>query len=369
MILRSATATWLTVLCLVGSACNTAGSRKAERLQTLADRLQVEKSLPGISIAIAQGSSVPITATAGSASIEDRTAVAPETAFFVGSISKNIFATVALQLVDNGRLDLDDPLSTFVEWPSGDEITLKMLMNHTAGIPEYLTDDRFELLDDTIPEFFARPRPPSEILEMLQDRGPTFDPGSRQQYSNTNALLLGEVIRHATGRSLGEVYESVIAKPLELHNTYLYGVDTIDRPRARGYSSASHWGAKDGKLVECSFADDALPDSADGSVVASAADLLRYHQALREGRILSDESWTAMSTVERGLHNGFNYLLGEGQFGPYAGNVGRAMGHVAASIYYPDHDLYLVVLANRGDGQLPITELVEAWLSIDEAPR
>ena len=83
-------------------------------------------------MAIARGSEKPICAAAGWANIDTEAPVKPETRFFIGSVSKNLFSTIALMLVDEGRLSLDDPLSKFVEWPRGDEITLRMLMNHTS---------------------------------------------------------------------------------------------------------------------------------------------------------------------------------------------------------------------------------------------
>ncbi|MCP4897222.1 MAG: beta-lactamase family protein [bacterium] len=356
---------WLSALLipllLTFSACVVDGTDDGERLQLIVDQLFEENDFPGISVAIAKGQSDPLTVTAGYADVEHQVPVTPETGFFIGSISKNVFATIALILVDEERLRLDDPLSTYVAWPSGDDITIKMLMNHTSGVPEYLTSEKFQPGDNGIPDFFAFPKSAPEILTLMIDSAPAFEPGAIQQYSNTNGLLVGEVITKITGTSLVDVLKRHIATPLGLNGMYLYGETTTNYPRAQGYSAASHWGAKDGELINCSFADNALPDSADGSVVSTAADLLRYHQALRGDKLLSTSSWNAMTTVEPGLHNGLSYLLGEEQFGPYAGNVGRAMGHVAASIYYSDSETYVVLLVNRGDGALPLAGLVERW--------
>ena len=69
-----------------------------------------------------------------------------------------------------------------------------------------------------------------------------------------------------------------------------------------------------------------------------------------------------LNTIEPGRHNGLSYLIGEGPFGSYAGNVGRAMGHVAFNVYYADHDLYVAVLLNHGESQLSLDALVKPWL-------
>ena len=242
-------------------------------------------------------------------------------------------------------------------------MTLRMLLNHTSGIPEWLTMDLFENRVNGTPKFFASSHTPSQILAMMPNRAPVFDPGTEQQYSNTNGLLVGEIIRRVTGKELVTVLEQRVVDPLGLTHTYLYGGRTTGRPRARGYSE---YGATGDELVDCSYADEALPDSADGSVVTSAADLLRYHRALRNGELLTDSSWNAMNTVESSRHNGLSYLLGEGPFGSYAGNVGRAMGHVAFNVYYPDHDTYVVVLLNHGESQLSLDRLMEPWLEDQE---
>jgi len=352
------------------SATRPGSNARQERLQTIVDQLAGDTGIPGISVAILEGSDAPIAATAGVENRETGAPVGPDTMFFIGSISKNLFATIALRLVDRNELSLDDPLSKFVEWPRGDEITVKMLMRHTSGIPEYLTSDRYTPPEDGgFPLFFQTPRTPAEIFETLPDRAPAFDPGTRQDYSNTNGLLVGEVLRTIQGEPLHEVLEDEIVRPLGLDHMYLFGAATKERARARGYCAGERWGAPEGGMVDCSAADEALPDSADGSVVASALDLLHYHRALREGRLLSEASWSAMRTSEPGTHNGLGYLMGQGPFGRYEGNVGRAMGHVAASVYYVDHETYVVLMTNLGDAPLPLRPFLEEWFGPESSAK
>lgn len=338
-------------------------SSESIRLQSIVEQLRTDYDLPGLSVAIAKTGEEALVATAGFADLEGRIPVAADTGFFIGSVSKNLFAAVVLMLVDQGRMRLDSHLSTYVEWPRGDEVTVKMLLNHTSGIPEYMTGDVFRKSGDGgFPEFFRISRSPRDLIAVLPDREPIFDPGSSQDYSNTNGLLVGEVICEVTDQPLALAFSESIVDPLELQNTYLYGEATVERDRARGYSGAENWGAVDGKLVDCSAADEALPDAADGSIVASAGDLLRYHQALRQGELLSDISWSTMRTVDPGLHNGLGYLITQGPFGRVEGNLGRSMGHTVASVYYLDHELYMVIMFNRSDVPLPLKSFLEPWL-------
>jgi D-alanyl-D-alanine carboxypeptidase len=305
----------------------------AEVLQSQVEQLWEETGVPGIVVALAKGGGTPLVAAAGYADRDREIPLRPETPLLIGSISKNVFAAIALQLVDEGRLRLDDPLSAYLEWPRGDEVTIRMLMNHTSGIPDYFTTLSLLSSQEDVSEFFSGRHPPSEIIEMMPSRDPTFDPGSLQ--------------------------EARIVSPLGLENTYLYDETTIDRPRARGYCGMPGWVSSPGQLRDCSFADEALPNSADGSVVSSALDLLRYHQALRGGELLSDASWESMRRVELGLDNGLGYLIMTGAQGDHEGNVGRAIGHLAANVYYLDRDLFVVMMLNRGDAQLPMLRFLE----------
>jgi len=239
-------------------------------------------------------------------------------------------------------------------------------MNHMSGIPDYFGSLSLGDASDGVPEFFREHHPPAEIIRMMPSREPTFDPGAEQGYSNTNGLLLGLVIEKATGKSLGEVFDERIVEPLGLENTYLYGEATTDRFRARGYCGTPGWVEVEGELFDCSFADEALPDSADGSVVMSAADLLRYHQALRGGELLSAGSWDVMRRVEPGTVNGLAYLIMTGPEGDHEGNAGRAMGHVSANVYYVDRDLFVVMLLNRGDAPLPMRQFLARRFGAEE---
>ena len=186
---------------------------EAEILRSQVETLLEQTDLPGIAVALVEGDGEPLLAFAGYADTDRMIPVDAETPFFIGSISKNVFAVIALQLAEDGVLSLEDPLSAYVEWPRGDEITVRMLMNHSSGIPDYFGALSLST-QVSVPEFFSAPHPPPDIIRMMPDREPTFDPGTQQSYSNTNGLLVGEVIEKATGKSLGEVFDERIVSRL-----------------------------------------------------------------------------------------------------------------------------------------------------------
>lgn len=328
-------------------------------LRAQVEQLREEADLPGLVVALAEGDGPILVGAAGFADTRQRIPVDAETPFFLGSVSKNLFAAVALQLAEDGALSLEDPVSVYIETPRGDEITVRMLMNHSSGIPEYFASLGLSDGSEGVPDFFSEARPPSEILRLMPSLNPTFEPGSQQSYSNTNFLLLGRVIEEATGQLLGDVFEERIVGPLALKDTYLYDDRTFQRARARGYCGNEGWVPEGQSVADCSFADEALTNSADGSVVSSAVDLLRYHRALRGGEVLSEEAWATMRRVEPGQVNGLGYLIMTGPMGDHEGNAGRSLGHVSANVYYLERELFVVMLLNRGDAALPMRRFFE----------
>jgi len=243
---------FLAILALVLSTHSTAWAdhpSDQRRLQELVEALRMENGIPGISVAIARGGSRPLLAAAGFSDVENEVPVTPETSFFIGSVSKNLFAAVVLMLAEEELIGLDDPLSKFIEWPRGDEVTVRMLLDHTSGIPEYMTEEIFQADEGDIPEFFKKRRSPTDILAMMPSHELLFDPGSKQDYCNTNFILVGLIIEKVTEKPLAVVLEERVAKPMRLERMFLYGESTATRARARGYSGATQWGAVDGASV------------------------------------------------------------------------------------------------------------------------
>ena len=159
--------------------------------------------------------------------------------FRIGSITKTFVATVVLQLVGEGRLRLDDPVEKWLPGvvPDGDRITVRQLLNHTSGLYDYrLTlplPPSQEFLDNRWRTWTA-----AEQIERAVAHPPTFEPpGSAFAYSNTNYLVLGQIIEKVTGRSYGKEIERRIIRPLRLHRTSVPGTSPwIRGPHPHGYA-------------------------------------------------------------------------------------------------------------------------------------
>ena len=201
-----------------------------------------------------------------------------------GSIAKPWVAAVVLQLAERGRLSLDAPLPRVLpagvtgRFPNAAHITVRMLLGHRSGIPEWDTP----LMDIVIAHHLAKVWTTEEKLDLAAAQPPVFAPGTGYGYSNTDYNLLGLIIEAVTGRSWrDEVARRVISR-LGLTRTYLppSGHRSIREPYAHGY------GELDGTLVDLSGVDPSMADAAGGSaLVTTVEDLARFVDGLLAGRL------------------------------------------------------------------------------------
>ena len=222
----------------------------------------------------------------------------------VGSITKSMVATVALQLVGEGRLRLGDTVERWLPGlvPGGDEITIRMLLNHTSGIYNYTDDPGF------IPAIVADPYrywSPPELVAIATSHEPVFEPGTGWSYSNTGYILVGLVLEKVTGTPIQTLLNRRVIKPLHLHDTFFATSGRFRGSYAHGYIPPTITG--DGYLDVSGW-----PPSwawAAGAVVSNADDLARFYTALMSGRLLQPWLLKQMTTtVEVG--EGFGYGLG-----------------------------------------------------------
>ncbi|MEL6353806.1 MAG: serine hydrolase [Cyanobacteria bacterium J06627_28] len=286
----------------------------------------------------------------GLANLETETPVQVGDRFEIGSITKTFTATALLKLVDAGSLSLDDTLTDWLpetvpaNVANASEITLRQLLNHTSGVPEY----DFILLDQGMsnPLVFLRDWQPSEIVELIGDSAPFFAPGDGWQYSNTNYILAGMVIEAATGNDLATEIQDQIIAPLGLDNTFFSTTkDTIPGGYISGYLDFD----ADGSLDDVSIANLSWSWAA-GAMVSTPEDLTQYAQALYAGDLLSDAARAEMLTL---LDTGRGYEYGLGLMSFDTPELGRVLGHRGGSLgfnanmwYVPETDFTYVELLN-----------------------
>jgi CubicO group peptidase (beta-lactamase class C family) len=302
--------------------------------------------VPGLSLAIVRDGRLVEARYYGLASLELRRAVTQDTVFEIGSVTKQFTAAAILMLVEEGRVALDAPLSTYLGGvpPSWSAITIRHLLTHSSGIPDYLGLPGFA--DISFHGLSHR-----EIAQAFFEKlSPEFAPGATWAYSNTGYLLLGNVIEAASNKTYFDFLNERIFGPLGMRATRpSTPVDVIPN-RASGYEWRE--GAYENRpaLTENAYAA--------GSIVSTVRDLAKWEAALAAGRLLSKDSWRATWTahpVALGVppfDYGFGWFLDTVHGGRVMLHSGGTPGFSSAIHRFVEPRISVILLTNRGDRPL-----------------
>ncbi len=278
-----------------------------------------------------------------------------QTNFRLASFTKQFTATCIMLLAHDGKLHYDDHLTDFFpEFPAyGKSITIRNLLNHTAGLPDYediLMKQYPNTPEDEIPQIL------DGVLKLLeQQTSGKFAPGSKWEYSNSGYAVLAMIAEKVSGETFGEFLQERIFTPLKMKNTLAYQKGKKEVPhRAYGHSKI------DGAWPET----DQSPTSAvlgDGGIYSSLDDLAKWGRALRDHTLLSEEEMRpALTPVQptdgpRKFPEGKPVSYGFGWFlDPYQGHKrmshdGNTIGFRTTIQRFPNDQLTVIVLANRAD--------------------
>ncbi len=228
----------------------------------------------------------------GMANLETQTPATPETVFRIASIHKQFTAAAILLLAERDKLSLDDRLSKFVpEFPRGDEVTIRQILTHTAGIRNYTWDPDFwrsrSKVDTTTDEFVRY----IATLKPLYD----FEPGTKFNYSNSGYYLLGAVIEKVTRRPFAEFLDTELFRKADMKHTAVDRAADVVLHRASGYERVKD---QPGRFENAPFISMSTVGS-NGSIRSTTADLAKWHRALLGGRILKPSSLALMLTPGR----------------------------------------------------------------------
>lgn len=224
----------------------------------------------------------------------------PDTKHRLGSITKQFTAMLIMQLVEQGKLKLNVPISTYLpDYPkkNGDVITIHHLLTHTSGTPNMTSFPQF--WNDIMPKFYT----PQQLVNLFADSTLQFKPGERFDYSNSGYIVLGYIIEKVTGKSYEQMLQDNIFTPLKMNNTGYDHLRTIIKNRASGYE-------KNGRFyINANFIDMSVPYSA-GSMYSTVEDLYLWDQALYSNQLLKKENMDLLFTKH--ISGGPNYYYGYG---------------------------------------------------------
>ncbi|WP_405186394.1 beta-lactamase family protein [Streptomyces anulatus] len=224
----------------------------------------------------------------------------------IGSNTKAFTAVVVLQLVGEGKIDLEAFVDTYLpglvrgKGIDGSRITVRQLLQHTSGLPDY----GVHLDDDEIRNRYFEPR---ELLDLALDHPADAEPGETWGYSNTNYVLAGLIVQKVTGRPLAEEMDRRVIQRIGLRHTYFPapGEMTVREPHPRGY----HRSPQDGPLRDFTEMDPSAGWAA-GQLISTNSDLNRFFTALLAGRLLPAAQLAEMRTTVPAGTSGLRYGLG-----------------------------------------------------------
>jgi D-alanyl-D-alanine carboxypeptidase len=316
------------------------------------------------------GDDGPWVAVAGSAERGEGRPVDPEGFFRIGSITKAFVATTVLQLVDEGRIGLDEPVQPRAPGLLPDDyppITARQLLQHTSGVANYLPDAMPDV------EHYLRDQHTwsrKELLEIAFAQPRPFAPGTRLGYSNTNYVLLGLLVEALTGRHWGDEVVRRICVPLGLADTFAPRDERLPIPHATGYVTTGPG------VVDVAESTPSIYEAA-GSMISTARDVDAFLDALLGGALLPNAVLAEMLTPfpERiepvpmfGFGLGVEQLDLDGQDGPVPvyGSGGSLYGYSAMAFGDRDGARRCVLALNvatddalaTGDVLLELTRIV-----------
>jgi D-alanyl-D-alanine carboxypeptidase len=317
---------------------------------------------------------------AGLASPENEVAMTPGTPIFIASVTKLYTATTIMVLYEKGQLALDDPMAKYLpeELIHGiqvyqghdysDEITIQQLLAQTSGIPDYYDEkaqDGKTIFDLFLADPVRKWSVDEEIARARQQMTPSFKPGDKAFYSDTNYQLLGKIIEARTGKPLEAVFNELLFQPIGLKHTWLVGrSQPLEKPAAAVAEVFD-------KGVNITGIRSTTAYWADGGIVATPEDCVSFLKALNQGRIISKNSLEKMHHWVRLANPGmpFDYGFGTMKFEiPSFINrmakvppVWGATGSTGSFLYYAqDLDLYMAGTINQVDDKItPIVLIVK----------
>ncbi|MEV7562173.1 serine hydrolase domain-containing protein [Streptomyces sp. NPDC089795] len=263
----------------------------------------------------------------------------------VGSVTKTFTITGVLQLVDEGKVRLDAPISTYLDGvPGGDKITVRQLAEMRSGLYDYTQDPRMLAAYQADPQ---REWSPQELLDIAFRHPANFPPDARWEYSNTNTVLLGLLVEKVGGQPLHTYLEQHVLAPADLNSTSLPTGSEIASPFVHGYTNFT----PDGATVDASTWNPSWAWAA-GAVISTIDDLHSWVPTLVTGKLPDGDRLLEPGTQAQRLrmlptgHPGVGYGLGIAEIDGWIGHNGELPGYETIAVRLPQDRATLVIVVN-----------------------
>lgn len=316
-----------------------AASRRDTALTSSIRKALSTTAAPGAIVGVWQAGRPAYVRTFGVRSTSTRAPMRRGLHMRIGSETKTFTVTALLQLVDRGKVELDDPISKYVPGVNrGDSITLRHLATMRSGLVNYTVTEAFDkaLVADPL-----RVWTPPQLLALAVKRPLLFAPGTSLQYSNTNTILLGLVIEQVSGESLGEYIRRHITEPLGMKRTSFPTTPALPRPHAQGYTKP----VPDGKVANATNWNPTWTWAA-GQMISTLDDLRIWAPRLVTGRGLLSARTRRIRLASVSSGGALDYGIGMLSVRGWIGHNGSLPGYQTLALYRPRTKTTIVALMN-----------------------
>ena len=323
----------------------------------------VRRGLPGV-VLLVRTPQGQWNGAAGYARIESDDFMTPTHRHHAASVTKMYTAAAVMLLAEDGLIDLDAKISEYLpstvygKVPNGSKVTVRQLLGHTSGIPDFSSNMNYDL------DFYNDPMgsySPNRLLSYLDGQSAISVPGNSYFYSNANYLLLALIMDNVTGASHADVISERILQPLGLDATYYKNEPGYPQPPGLVNSYEDIVG--DGKLMNVSDIVIHVSDEFIGNtgLIATSEDYADFIDALFEGRLVNEESLTEMQEHTKSEHYGLGLSFISTDYGTGIGHSGGDMGILSQVRRFPELDATLVLLVNGGNSGVTEKLFYRLW--------
>src|SRR5580700_9781506 len=310
------------------------------KIDAAANQILSSTKVPSASIAIVKDGHIAYLQAYGQARLSPPMEAAPQMQYSIGSISKQFTAAAVLFLAQEGKLNLNDPVSKYLpELTRAHEVTIRMLPSHTSGYQDFWPEDY-------VMTSMMKPTTPQRILDVWGRKPLDFEPGTQWQYSNTNYVVAGRIAEIAGGKPLIEQLQERIFKPLKMT-----GVFNSDASRLPPNDPTGYYQHALGPLRPSPKEGQGWMFAA-GELAMPASDLALWNISMMDRTLLAPASYDAMFTEVKlkdgkGSGYGLGVQVGTRNGHRYIEHSGEVSGFVSENIVFPDDKVAVTVLTNE----------------------
>lgn len=292
----------------------------------------------------------------GFSNLETKTPMKPTDLMLAGSVGKTYAAAVALQLVKEGKISLDDKIEKYLgqeRWfarlPNAKDITVRHLMNHTSGLVRYEFKEQFTRDLTANPDKIWKPE---ELVAYLFDEKAAFEAGKGWDYSDTNYIVLGMIIERVTGKKYYDEAKRRVLRPLKFERTFPQDKRKI-KNLIQGYAGDKNlFGGTDAMIKDGKFVINPQFEWTGGGMVSNAEDLARWAKAMYEGKAFDKSllpqmfDGVAAPMLGREAKYGLGVIIRLTCAGLTYGHSGFFPGYMTDVMYFPEYKIAVAVQVN-----------------------